>query len=722
MRSFLVTILLSLLLLTTGWVVSQAQGLSSLDAKTAEALSDSQRVEQFIELALEAQNDGKVTRARTYLDQLSNFADSLDFEYARQSSLYGLGDYYLVQQKLDSAQVVLQKAEELAPGPPLDVKVKNLLATTFRYRGENQQAVKLYQQALSMIDTTSDVRTAAGISLNMGDAHMNMGATAEAFTNYNKAIAFGEQSQDSLFLATSLNNIGESHNTLGEYEEAAYYLERSLTISQEIGFKPGELRALLNLGNTRSSQSSFEEANRLYVQALDLSREIRPDTPPVRILYNLGELNARMKNFMEAEKYFRRSLEASIQQGVRQGVYYNATGLGNVKIAQNKLPEALDYYRQSLQAAEQLKNPAFLEEGHHRLYEAHKKQGEFAEALNHLERATFLSDSLNTKERERMLADYKTRLEVQRKDQINQTLEAEKARQQSQLQLQYWLIGLGSLVILLGGIFAVLLYRSNNKKKEINRELQKQKKELEEADAIKNKLLSIVAHDLRTPLSALTGMLELVREDSLEKEEMQKLFSEMEFSLLQNMDIMENLLVWAKQQMSGLQINKRGFKARQLVDQIVASHAFTAQHKDIELQNRIEPELEVFGDYDLTKLVIRNLISNSIKFSEAGDHIVIDANHKGSTVQFLIQDTGIGIPEELQGQIFKSKATSRRGTNQEKGSGLGLSLCKEFVEKQGGSISFESAEGAGTTFFITLPAVTHQENNLKNRAESTYLS
>lgn len=687
--------------------------------ETPTAEIDSQKVEMMVEYGRESLMRGEADTARIYLDRVKHLADSLNFDYARQLSLYGLGDFYLEQQKFDSAQTVLTEAAALNPGASLQPRIKNLLATSYRFQGENRRAIELYKEVLAMTDTTEEARTAAGIAQNLGDAYMNLGATAEAFQNYDKAISFGERAKDSLLLATSLNNIGESHNRINEYDKASYYLERGLEISKAIDYKPGQLRVLLNLANTRSSQSQFEEAVSLYAEALDLSNKIRPDSPPVQIQYNLGELYHRMNRPDEAEAYFQMSLKNSREMGIPQGIYYNSTGLGNLEMAGNNTGNAISRFADALEIAQKLNNPPFLQAAHEKLYELHKKQGEFEVALYHLEAFRTISDSMKTEERERMLADYKTRLEVQQKDQLNTALEAEKAAQQAQLQLQYWFLGLGVLVIAVVGIFATLLLKSNREKNKINRQLRDQKKKLEEANDVKDKLFGIVAHDLRTPLSAMTGILELVREQTLSEEEMRELFTEMEFSLQQNMNIMENLLVWAKQQMSGLNVEIRSLRAKEVVEEIVEAYKFNARHKQISLENELDSNLEVLGDYDLFKLVIRNLISNSIKFSEAGDEIVVDAKVKDDSVLFEVRDTGVGIPDKMQDKIFSDGMHSRKGTRQEKGSGLGLNLCKESVEKQGGRIYFESTEGKGTTFYFTLLASKEGEQVTETVKKST---
>lgn len=719
-----ITILCVLALGMPGLAMAQQTG--TLDISSApddgremqEAPVDSPKVDLMLEFGQDALNEGNAAEARKYFNRISHLADSLDFQYARQLSLYGFGDYYLVQHKFDSARTVLEEAIEINPNSTIQHRIKNLLATAYRYQGNNQQAVALYQQVLASVDTTTQLRTAAGVALNMGDAYMNMGATADAFENYNKAIAFVEQSEDSLFLATTLNNVGESHNSINEFEKASYYLERSLNISRQADFKPGQLRALLNLANTRSSQSKFDEAEKLYAEALTLSNEIRPDTPPIQIQYNIGELYNRMGQYDKAEKYFRMSLQNSRDYSVPQGIYYNSTGLGNIQIARENTTSAIQHIEHALEVAEKLRNPVFLQSSHQKLYELKKEEGSFEDALKHHEGLKEISDSLNSREKERILADQKTRLEVQRKDQINRTLEAERAAQQAQLDLQYWLLVLGALILILLVVFLLLLYRSNREKNRINRRLQEQKKELEEANAVKNKLLSIVAHDLRSPLSALTGMLELMREQSMSEQEMRELFTEMEFSLQQNMNIMENLLAWAKQQMSGMQVTQKMLKVKQIVDEIMESHLFNARHKGISLSNKLSEKLLVSADYDMLKLVLRNLISNSIKFSRAGDSIMVEGSREKDVVHIEVKDTGIGIPEEMQDKIFQKELNSRRGTSEEKGSGLGLRLCKEFIEIQGGHISFDSQVGKGTTFSISLPAAVWDEVPVGNGQRS----
>ncbi|MDR8393590.1 tetratricopeptide repeat protein [Aliifodinibius sp. S!AR15-10] len=665
---------------------------------------DTQKVDLLVEKGLKALDAGDTKSASSYFRDLKRMSDSVGFVYGQLQALTNLGDFYLVQQKYDSAVAVLKQAVNLKPEPPILTEIKNLLATSYRYQGNNQRALELYEEALSLVDTTKEGRTAAGIAMNMAGAYMNLGQSAEAFKKYHKAISYVEASADSTFLATALNNVGVAHNSAENYEEAAQYLERALNICKDIGFMPGMLRTLMNYANAKSGLAAFEEADSLYLEALELSKKVRPNTPPIQIQYNLGELKFRQGKMEEAASWFEQSLENSRKVGMIQGIYYNSTGLGNVAQKRGEIAESISWLQEALAVAERLNNPSFLEDTHQKLYEQEKNQGNFEAALTHLESAKTLSDSLQTAEQDRLLAEYRTRLDVERRERENQQLVAERELQQSQLELQSWLLGIGAFVIIVVAIFAGLVFRANREKNRINRALEEQKKELEEANDVKNKLFSIVAHDLRTPLSALLGMMELFRDESLSEGEMRTLFSEMELTMKQNMDIMENLLAWAKQQMSGLSVNIETLNANKIAEEILDSHTYNARNKQVTIKNKLSESHKVRGDYNMLKLVFRNLVSNGIKFSDEGDEVVIDASPRDGNILFEVRDTGIGIPAKLQDTIFSSVSKSRRGTRKERGSGIGLNLCKEFVEKQGGRIYFESEEGEGTAFYFSLPA------------------
>ena len=282
---------------------------------------------------------------------------------------------------------------------------------------------------------------------------------------------------------------------------------------------------------------------------------------------------------------------------------------------------------------------------------------------------------------------------------------------QKQRILDIWL----TYVIILSFIFLISVYIRNNYNlrrieaedkataiAEQNWRIAVQNEQLERLNNEKNKLFSIISHDLKSPLDTIKGYLELLAEQDIDEEQRNQIKKEL-LSLTGNTsDMLVNLLSWSKAQMEGSKINLHALSVAEVLDTTLEVQERLARKKNITLTHVIDPELYVVADHDMLQLVVRNLVNNAVKFTQPGGAISVKAGIKAKQCLLVIEDNGQGIPEEKQKDIFSLK-TSTYGTGNEKGVGLGLALCKEFVEKQAGSLWFESTEGKGTTFFVTLP-------------------
>lgn len=224
---------------------------------------------------------------------------------------------------------------------------------------------------------------------------------------------------------------------------------------------------------------------------------------------------------------------------------------------------------------------------------------------------------------------------------------------------------------------------------------------LKEANDSKTRLLSILSHDLRSPLNSIQGFLEMLIDYDLSTDE--RTF--MQRSLLnetKNTQVMlYNLLTWTKSQMEGgVKANLTSVNLQEVVSACLAVQTTAALEKSIVISAVVDPDVDVIADLDMLKLVIRNLINNAIKFTPSGGQIVIYCHADSGFARLYVEDNGMGIPFEKQQELFSLNAVSTYGTNNEKGVGLGLKLCKEFTEMQGGQINFSSIAGKGTTFTL----------------------
>lgn len=227
--------------------------------------------------------------------------------------------------------------------------------------------------------------------------------------------------------------------------------------------------------------------------------------------------------------------------------------------------------------------------------------------------------------------------------------------------------------------------------------------ELEELNKLKDKLLSVVSHDFRGPLNSLRGTLTLFLKGTISNEELNMLTKDLVEKLDNTYNLLENLLSWAKSQMQGTKVYKKEIDLKSISNDCMDLLSPIAEKKLITINNGIKDPLYAFADNEMVKLVLRNLISNAIKFTTAGDQIHLGAIVKNDKVVFSVSDSGMGISNENQDRLFKPENYSTSGTSNETGMGLGLLLCKDFIEKNDGEIWFESELGKGSIFYFSLP-------------------
>jgi len=241
---------------------------------------------------------------------------------------------------------------------------------------------------------------------------------------------------------------------------------------------------------------------------------------------------------------------------------------------------------------------------------------------------------------------------------------------------------------------------------EKNTELDEKNAQLEEVNASKDRFFSIISHDLRSPFVGLLGLTQLISEEfeNYSREKIHSIITKLYKSTENLYALIENLLTWSRLQRGMIECHPQPIIMRTAVQRTMAVLTSNAEQKDIELRNVIAPEAVGYMDMKMLDTVLRNLISNALKFTRSNGSITVSAEEHDGMLTIAVADTGIGLGPEHVPKLFQidSKFT-RTGTANERGTGLGLILCKEFVERNGGTIRVESEEGVGTTFFFTAP-------------------
>ncbi len=235
--------------------------------------------------------------------------------------------------------------------------------------------------------------------------------------------------------------------------------------------------------------------------------------------------------------------------------------------------------------------------------------------------------------------------------------------------------------------------------------LKLQNEELQKLNATKDRFFSIVAHDLKNPLGAIRDLTASLAEayDDFSEEEKKDFLHEMKNSSKTLYELLENLLTWSRSQRNLIQVMSDYFQLDFVVKNCVSTLSLISENKQIQIIDEVPNGFEVWADANMVTTIVRNLISNALKFTPEGGKITIKSIEDGDFARISVSDTGVGISPENQKKLFRiDSAFTTKGTSNEAGTGLGLILCQEFVERLGGEISVESELGQGTTFIFTL--------------------
>src|SRR5690625_822446 len=656
---------------------------------------------------------GNLDRASRLLHEVEAIAKDISYTAGLSRAVAFTGDLLILQGRYSQAINLLQKAWNQYKETENGLMIGNLLAGAYRMRGDYTDAFHLYTELIEDAENRDDAVLEAGLKQNLAVVYEQLGAVTQALEYYTGSLELAESEQDTLLQVVILNNIGELYNKEQDLERAYGFVLESYELSRQVQSKDDLSRAALNLGNISREMGRYDEAVSWYQQSLQLAEEMGNIVRPVQILFNMGNIAMDQGNYEEAKESFRQSLALSEQYQIRQGFYYNNLGLGDYYRIRSSPEEAAAHFERALEVAKVLRSLEWEYTSLDRLQQIMEEAGDTTGAFVWLKQRQAVSDSLQVLNQEAALARYQIMFDL-RSERLQNDLLAARLQGKNQTIVMAMVL----LVIIAFGLFGLFyLYRKQRsisiRYEKQNRELSvlydqvnRQKRELMTLNETKDKLFSILAHDLRSPITQLQSLVFLIHEEVLDQVNPEEVLDQIDSQLSNSIRTLENYLNWAQAQLDGLEPQMEPVPLYEKVEEVTQQMEREAQEKQITIHNDVDPDAVVMADANMLRIIIQNLISNAIKFSYDGGVISMDSQRVGSRRVFMIRDRGIGISPKRQEVLFKAFHRSEKGTHDEKGTGLGLSICREFVDKQGGEIRFESQPGQGTAFYIELKDVS----------------
>ncbi|MFP4338882.1 MAG: tetratricopeptide repeat protein [Cyclobacteriaceae bacterium] len=635
----------------------------------------------------------------TNFHRTSVYAEVLEDSLEKAKKWVFLGDSYLEKQKYTEAIAYLDSARRYffikKDSIYLNI-IYNNLGVVYDYLGDYSQALNMYYKSLEVLKNSDDVESIVIAYNNIGLIYFSQKKYDEALKFYQKGIEISEAHHLNTNLSYVFHNLAELHFEKGDHQEALRFFKKSLDIDYELNDKEGISLNLYLTAKVYLALNEIELAKEYLDKSFDIQKGIGDKIGMANTLYLLGSLWYLKGDYPKGYDYTKKSLDLALALGTKLEISNAAEQLSQLYRAQNDYKNALLY---------------------NDLYHAYKDSIE-NEDLN---RQSALMQ-MQKQAAETSLLEIENELKANMLDD-----------QQLLIEKQTYLVIFISFGLIVSVVVLSLLFNANEDKYKTNQQLlrqkaeiekiideltnlneniNEQKNELEKSNHVKDKLLSIVSHDFRSPLNSLEGMLDLVAEGNLSEKETKMIASELRIKVNVTTGLLDNLLNWAKNQMQGIEVHPEDFNIQTLTLDTIYLLNIQAERKKIKLICQLKEPINVHADYEMIKLVVRNLIANAIKFSEPGSEVKIDARPEDNKLlKFVVKDSGTGIPEEELGKLFTSESRSVMGTANEKGTGLGLQLCRDFVELNGGSIWAESQLGIGSKFMFTVPLAMEKNIN-----------
>jgi len=326
-----------------------------------------------------------------------------------------------------------------------------------------------------------------------------------------------------------------------------------------------------------------------------------------------------------------------------------------------------------------------------------QERNQLSLANNHLQLASQYKDSLFDFEKNFQIQEILSKYELSSKEKTIQLLENENLIERQRSRNQLYVIVLVSVVAILLGSLSFIFWRM--------RQWQvRQAKTLQEVSALKSKLFSVISHDLRGPIQNLQSLIEMVTKDYVTQEEFKTILLKLKSSLNISQSTLENLLNWSLSQMEGIRTQKSVFDLNGVICEVINLTKETALKKNISIEYPGKESFIITADINQVQLILRNLLHNAVKFSNQNSIVKIETGRVNRFYKVSIKDAGIGMnKDEIDKILFSNDYFTKTGTDQEKGTGLGLILCKDFIKRNGGELFIESEPNKGTTVSFSLP-------------------
>ncbi len=559
------------------------------------------------------------------------------------------------------------------------------------------KAIELYHKSLKEALRLNDQFNIGNSYIGFGICYDKSGDFEKALSNYFKALKAYEAAGNIKKQGGCLKNIGNTYRVLRTYEKAFEFFQQASEKFMIAKDSVGLSNVTNDLGLLYMDQEKIDSAINYFTNVITIYKKHAIKEVNAFALNNLGLCNVRKNNFENAYNYFSASLEAMKKISNDYGVALVQNNIGNLYIQQKKYDEAIDFSLRGLASGKKIQSRETIANSYENLAIAYRELKKYEKSNDYFDKLLVLRDSIFREESAKSYAEMESRYQNEKKQKEIILLKKDNAIKDLDITNQRRTKTFLIITLLLIIVIAAIIYRNYDAKQKLNKALNIVNDKLNEANQSKTKLLSIITHDLRTPVSSLFNFLQLQKSapGRLSAEQQEKFNNQINASAENVLSTMEDVLIWSKSQMEKFEPVIEPIDLGEFLDEILALNKTAAGNKNITLIKNYPDNFYLNTDPNFLKIILRNLLSNAVKFTPVNGMIHLNAKKNGTSTIINVEDNGAGMPQEHVAGIFNWSSISSDS------SGLGLRLAKEFAEKLNGTIAVHSVEKEGTTFSLT---------------------
>jgi len=675
-------LLVFICILTTCFGFSQTKEIDSLTILLAFQNPDSSKVDTSIHLIKALYKSNNIDKALKFINQTEKLSNDLNYNSGLADITYYKALIYSQNQDYINAINTFKKSKQLYfdLGDDLGVsKINSKLGIIEIQRGNYQEGLRYSLSAITELEKRNLKNELRSTYRNLAKAYIDIQAYEKAIEYFRKNLQLEEEQNNQEGMYNAYNNLAKLYSMKNENRKAIEYYEKALLTPLAANDSiRGEI--LPKLGNEYLQFKDYQKSTSFLIEGLQINRRLNNQYGLLLTLNSLGDLNYQLRNFRTSEAQL---LEA------------------------NAIAERLDNPEALLDNYENLRT---LDSTLNRFNRAFIWQRKYYDLKNELTPKATPNISQLEDPQDIPLEDKRPAI-------TDNTITPKKTNTGifSNKNLEYLFYALIGLLVIIMAVLVLGFTKKNsnqryaqeleekNKKLELQNEaVIEQTKHLEDVNKVKDKLFSIVSHDLKDSLTSINGFIDLLKDGSLSREEFEKLIPELSENASSASLLLFNLLNWSKSQMQSLEPNPSLFDVQEVFEDKLKLLDQRLDAKNINLVDHTLRDF-VYADRSMLEIIIQNLLTNALKFTRPGGTITVSNHISNGNSIISVSDTGVGIPKENLDKLFKANALTTVGTKNEKGTGLGLSICKELTELNNGKIWVESTLNVGTTFYVQLP-------------------